>query len=314
VVGVSGGPDSLALLLGLFAINLRRDRRERPFGIVAAHVHHHLRPSADDDLTHVQSVCQRLSVPCEVKHVEPHGLPGNVSANARRLRYAALQQVADEHGAAWIATAHHAEDQLETMIMALCRGTGPEGFAGMPMMRDDGQNARLIRPLLRLPKRDCLSMCEAAGMSWRTDPTNADARRVRARLRRDVMPVLDELWPGAAERTAATAQFLHQAHEMMEARVQEVFGDRTVGAWTRSSLRAERELILTTGLRRAALTMRPGIADALGLVHVQGAATAIRSANQRPQRFIWPGQLRLEINAREVRLLHGDALKGSRNE
>lgn len=304
VAGVSGGPDSLALLLGLKALSRRRDRRNAGLQVFAAHVHHHLRESADADQRHVVAICNRFNIPVFVKDVEPGKLKGNGSANARRLRYEALREVAEERAAGWIATAHHAEDQLETMLMAMCRGAGLTGLSGMGLVTPLNESVRLIRPLLHLQKSDCHSMCRAAGVEWRVDPSNVDVHRVRARLRRDVIPVLDELWPGAVERASATAKMLTGAMGLIDAHVERSFGESCTNSWARSSLVNEPAVVVAHGLRRAALSMNPMLHDSLGSAQIGPAVNAIRSADRRPRRFDWPGGLRLEVTARLVRLTH----------
>jgi len=208
VLAVSGGADSVALLLACLALQRRKKRASAPLAIAVAHVHHHLRDSADADAAWVTDLCRRLGVPSVVEHVRPASLKGNLAANARRLRYQALAEVAARVGAKFVAVAHHADDQLETMLMALCRGAGPRGLAGMRSARTfDG--ITIVRPLLHVRKRDCEDLCRKAGIAWREDPSNRDITRRRARLRRDVVPVLDELWPGAARRAARCAGILH---------------------------------------------------------------------------------------------------------
>jgi tRNA(Ile)-lysidine synthase len=120
-----------------------------------------------------------------------------------------MASVAAKIGARHVLVAHHADDQLETMLMAMCRGAGPRGMAGMRPSRALGELA-LIRPLLYVRKSDCLEMCRRAGIQWREDASNTDVSRRRARLRRDVMPVLEELWPGAARRAARNARLLER--------------------------------------------------------------------------------------------------------
>jgi tRNA(Ile)-lysidine synthase len=210
VLGVSGGADSVALLLACVALQRRKRRLSAAFQPVAVHVHHHLRAEADDDAEWVQALCMRLRVECHIEHVRPGELKGNGEANARRLRYAALARVAADVGAQHVLTAHHANDQLETMLMAMCRGAGPRGMAGMRMARPMG-TVTLARPLLRVGKRECEEMCRTAGIEWREDATNRDVSRRRARLRREVLPVLEELWPGAAKRASRNARLLERA-------------------------------------------------------------------------------------------------------
>lgn len=302
VVGVSGGADSVALLLACAAIAKRRDRGEAFVEPIAVHVHHHLRSTADDDAKFGSELCERLDVELHVRHVEPARLKGNVSSNARRLRYEALTEVAIQRGAAFIAVAHHAEDQFETMLMALCRGAGLDGLSAMSATRDLGASVALIRPLLSVRKRECEELCKAAGVKWREDPSNRDVNRARARLRRDVMSVLEELWPDAAKRVSATAEAVQAARAALENLVEGAFGPATICAWPREHLRGLPLPVIAAGLRRAAVRMKPKTADRLDHDHLLDAAAAIADASRKPRRFDWPGGMTLEVRSWEVAL------------
>jgi tRNA(Ile)-lysidine synthetase-like protein len=302
VVGVSGGADSVALLLGCLALS-RRTRRRALQPPIAAHVHHHLRgESADEDAEFVTDLCRRFGVPLHVEHVRPGSLPGNVADNARQLRYAALKRIAQREGAAAVAVAHHADDQFETMLIALCRGTGVEGLTGMPRTRPLGDGIALLRPLLGVRRAECEEFCRAADVTWRDDPSNADIKNLRARLRRDVLPVLEALWPDAPTRAAATADALDVARMVLAERIEQAFGLPGARCWPRQSL-AELPLpILAAGLRRAALDEAPDLSDAFGQRILLPAAEAIASDDRKPKQFDWPGGLLLAVTKHEVRL------------
>lgn len=317
VIGVSGGADSVALLLGCAAMRQRQSGSH--FNPIVVHVHHHLRESADEDAAFVGELCARLNVKLHVRHVYPGELPGNVSANARRLRYQALCEVAIAENARFVAVAHQGEDQLETMIASLCRGAGLEGLAGMPWARtlkDCCGNAqatastpagepclRLIRPLLALRRSDCEDLCRSAGVQWRDDPSNVDATRARARLRRDVLPVLEELWPDAPRRVTATSEILSAAVAALSQSIASAFGDVHQTQWDRKALANVPPAIVAAGLRRAALALAPGAADELNQRHLMQAAEVIASSDRRPRSFDWPGGLRVQITARTISLV-----------
>ncbi len=207
LIAVSGGPDSVALLLACAALGMRTRRSSASLAITVVHVHHHLRPSADEDAAFVCDLSQRLGFDCMIKHVHPARGKGNLAAAARKLRYQALAEAASESGAKCVLVAHHADDQLETMLMALCRGAGRRGIAGMKPIKSI-EGVRVIRPLLSVSKYQCEDLCRSAGIQWRIDESNLDVTRRRARLRRDVIPVLEELWPGVACRAARNSRLL----------------------------------------------------------------------------------------------------------
>lgn len=305
VIGVSGGADSVALLLSILAISGRRrgaGARGGRMVPIAVHVHHHLRPSAKGDAAWVARLCVRFGIECRVEHVHPSKLNGNISANARRLRYAALLRIAHEIGAGAVAVAHHGEDQLETILIALCRGAGLDGLAGMAWSRPLDDRVMLVRPLLGVRKSDCQSFCEAAGVKWREDPTNSDASKARSRLRRDVLPVLEELWPDAARRVMATADLLEAARAALQRQVEESFGPPAQRQWPRALLKPLPGPIIAAGLRRAALHAAPSIADDLSQRLLLPVAAAIRSDDRTPHRFDWPGGLGVRVNSRQVAL------------
>jgi tRNA(Ile)-lysidine synthase len=296
LLGVSGGADSTALLIAC-AVLRDREAGNGTFQPTVAHVNHHLRDAAEEDARHVRQLCAQLCTPCEVVDIAPGALPGNVSANARRLRYEALVARARSVGAAHVAVAHHAEDQLETVLAAICRGAGLEGAAGMRWSRPLDAGVQLVRPLLGVSKVDCVSLCDAAGIMWREDPTNMDVSFRRARLRRDVLPVLEELWPGAAQRAAATADLLAIAAPCAEARLEEIFGSSAQRSWQRHQLAAHSVPLLTAGLRRAI--------PAEGMIpqrQIIAAAEAIRDDETQPRTFAIGGASFVRITSSEIRI------------
>lgn len=308
VVGVSGGPDSLTLLLTCAALAERSNRQHPRLRVIAAHVNHHLRPSADDDARYVQQICERFGLPLHVEDVRPGDVPGNVSANARLMRYEALLKIARRVDASFIAVAHHGNDQIETILMALGRGAGLDGLSGMPWSRPLWEHVMLIRPLLGSTKEDCLEFCRRAALAWREDPFNLDPQHARARLRRDVVPVMEELWPDLARRITATAEALQAARRATEWEIEQAFGDAEVRQWDRAALAALSVPVLAAGLRRAALDAAPDIADDLNQRHLIQAAQTIRGEDRRPHRYHWPGDLELKVTARHVALISRDEI------
>src|ERR671913_17081 len=119
---------------------------------------------------------------------------------ARAARYGALWPAADELGCAWLATGHTLDDQAETVLLQLLRGAGPDGLAGMAV-----RSGRLLRPLLRARRSETRACCAAIGLAWREDPTNAGDGPLRNRVRQQLLPLLEELRPGATQALARTA-------------------------------------------------------------------------------------------------------------
>ena len=195
VAAVSGGPDSMALLSVLARVGPR-------FGlsIVAHGVDHGLRGEAALELDLAEAFARKVRVPFDRTRVSvPRG--GNLQARARELRWAALVDVARRHDAA-IATAHHADDRAETVLMRLLRGAGARGLAVLPPRAHAPHSTAagtgaltVVRPLLRARRRDVLLHVERHDVPFATDPSNVDPRYLRTAVRRDVLPLLGKLDP-----------------------------------------------------------------------------------------------------------------------
>lgn len=174
-LAVSGGPDSLALLLLAAAAF--------PGGIEAATVDHGLRAESADEAAAVAQVCAALAVPHAILPVAV--APGNVQAQARRARYAALAGWIEARGLTALATAHHADDQAETLLLRLNRASGVAGLAGTRARAlVPGTAIPLLRPLLGWRKAELIALVAKAGIAPAQDPSNADDRFDRARLRK----------------------------------------------------------------------------------------------------------------------------------
>ena len=191
LAAVSGGPDSIALL-HLLAEYL-------PGGSLAvAHVNHRTRGQASDrDESLVRQSAKRLALPCLVTRLPRHPKPPSENT-LRDLRYRALEKLARRAGAARIATAHTADDQAETVLLRLARGTGLAGLAGIPESRPLGK-LLLVRPLLGIPKAELLVYLRRRKARFATDASNRDLRYARNRVRRRVLPELKRLNPRTAE-------------------------------------------------------------------------------------------------------------------
>ncbi|MFY7744809.1 MAG: tRNA lysidine(34) synthetase TilS [Erythrobacter sp.] len=173
-LAVSGGPDSLALMLLAHAA--------MPGQIAVASVDHGLRPEAAGEVALVERLAATRGIPFTAITVSP--APGNVQARAREARYAALAQWATEAGLGAVATAHHADDQAETLLMRLARGSGLAGLAGVrAATRIEGSNVPLLRPLLGWRKHVLAQLVAEAGIVAAQDPSNANPDFDRVRIR-----------------------------------------------------------------------------------------------------------------------------------
>jgi len=195
-IAVSGGPDSVALLLLAAAA--------RPGAIEAATIDHALRAGAREEAEMVADLCRRLGVPHSILTARWVETPETaIQERARGERYRLLGYWAEERGLAAVVTAHHAEDQAETLLMRLARGSGVRGLAGMrPKSVAPGAHVRLARPLLGWRRSELEAICAKAGVTPAEDPSNDDERFERVRVRRALREA-NWLDPGAVARSAA---------------------------------------------------------------------------------------------------------------
>jgi tRNA(Ile)-lysidine synthase len=199
LVACSGGPDSVAL-----AALLDRLARRAGVELMLAHVNHGLRPSAGQDECVVLSVAARLGRPVRVARPSPGR---DDEASLREARYAALTELASELGAVAVATAHTAEDQTETVLLALFRGAGPDGLAGMPVRRPLGPGIELVRPLLRVTHAELATELRRSGLPYALDPSNAQTRYRRNALRVSLEALRAE-FPGLDRAVARCAEIV----------------------------------------------------------------------------------------------------------
>ena len=209
-VAYSGGADSSALLAAC--------AEKWPGQVRAVHVHHGLQAQADAFETHCRAVCAQLGVPLAVRRIDARHAAGQSPEDAaRRLRYATLSQVlrGDWGGEVRdIALAQHADDQVETLLLALSRGAGLPGLAAMPAQWSrDGITWH--RPLLGVPGAAIRDWLQGRGLGWIEDPSNADQQFTRNRIRARLLPALAEAFPQFRETFARSAVHAAQAQGLL---------------------------------------------------------------------------------------------------
>lgn len=222
VVAVSGGPDSMALLHALHYIS-----EEWQLRLIVAHMNHQFRGAESDEEAHrVRMWAAELGWPCEVanidvsKHMQDASLSAQVAS--REKRYEFLLQVATKYDACKIATAHHADDQAETVLMRMLRGSSPSGLSGIPMQRPLG-DALVIRPLLACYKLEILRFCEQHNIAYNTDSSNVTRDYFRNEVRLDVMPFLQRWNERLPEALNRLAQMMVAEDAYMEQATQQYF-------------------------------------------------------------------------------------------
>jgi tRNA(Ile)-lysidine synthase len=211
-VAFSGGADSTALLLAC--------SQRWPGQVRAIHIHHGLQEAANQFATHCQERCQQWQVPLVLCKVNGKHAPGQSPEDAaRKARYAALSEAVHAHpdlfGVKDVAVAQHADDQVETLLLALSRGAGLPGLASMPAkwMRD---GLRWHRPFLNLPGNQLRTYLEQAQVTWVEDPSNVDEQFTRNRIRAQLLPALDRAFPQFRETFARSAAHAAEAQEILD--------------------------------------------------------------------------------------------------
>ena len=210
-VAYSGGADSTALLLACV--------RRWPGQVTAIHVHHGLQAAGDDFERHCQHVCAALDVPLVVQKVDARHAPGHSpEAAARHARYAAFEAVAlvdtGQPAIQTVALAQHADDQIETLLLALSRGAGLPGMSAMPVRWQRG-GLTYCRPLLQVSGGDIRGWLQAQGASFIEDPSNTDERFTRNRIRARLMPALQACFPQFRDTLARSSRHAAQAQALL---------------------------------------------------------------------------------------------------
>ncbi|MBP9929207.1 MAG: tRNA lysidine(34) synthetase TilS [Rhodoferax sp.] len=212
-VALSGGADSTALLLAC--------ARRWPGEVVAIHVHHGLQAAADDFERHCAALCRDISVPLRVRRVDARHAAGESPEDAARMaRYRAIDAAvrSDDGGILFpaVALAQHADDQVETMLLALSRGAGLPGLAAMPRRRVR-HGVVFHRPLLDVSAASIRTWLKAQGVAHVDDPTNADEALTRNRIRARLLPALELAFPQFRETFSRSARHAAQAQQLLDA-------------------------------------------------------------------------------------------------
>ncbi|MEX0935894.1 MAG: tRNA lysidine(34) synthetase TilS [Gemmatimonadota bacterium] len=304
VVACSGGMDSLVLLhlLRFTVPELGLSVLETDLG--AAHFDHIMRPGSSDDAAWVRGLAAAWDVPL-IEGRAPR-IPGT-EAEARRLRYDFLHGIVDRGEAQWVLTAHHADDQIETLLYRIVRGTGIEGLRGIPATRPPG----VARPLLPFSRAEIETYAARHRLQPRVDPTNESSRFARNRIRHEILPRLDAIHPGARAAILRLARNSDRTSTALEALLRPRLDALTLGreqhglVLGRDGLLTEAPEVRSELLRRAARSLGVGLSEA-------GTATAVEfiSRGSSGQRVDLPGGLVLSREFDRVRLDRGDRGEG----
>ena len=271
LAGVSGGADSVCLLAALLEF-----QRECPFELTVVHVEHGIRgEESRQDAEFVRKLCEELGTDCQIVHgdapAEARARGISIEEAARALRYRIFEEVRAETGADVIAVAHNENDQAETVLWNLIRGSALKGLGGIRPVRD-----HIIRPLLFTPRARIEQILAERALPWRTDRTNLDVDYTRNRLRLEVLPYLSRhLNEKAAEHIAGAAERLQEAQRFIERLTERAaercIADETKGAGTRVFLKLkpfeQEEEYLQGELLRECVGRCAGLKD-VGKIHI----------------------------------------------
>jgi tRNA(Ile)-lysidine synthase len=232
LVAVSGGADSVALVRALHQLRVTGAGR-----LVLAHYNHRLRGAASEgDQSFVEDLGRELATsviigqsPAQPRtHSPSQPLPAASEASLRDDRYAFLTSAADQHGARYVATAHTADDQVETVLLSILRGTGLAGVAGIPRTRRLTEAATLIRPLLDVTRTEVLDYLASLGKSYREDATNVELHYTRNRIRHELLPLLErDFNPQVREALVRLSRIAGEADELLEMQVVAIAAETT---------------------------------------------------------------------------------------
>jgi len=210
VAAVSGGPDSVCLLDILYQL-----KDDLGIELVVAHLDHGLRPDEDEAETRfVESLADSLQLPFETKNAGRNiaQREASLEERARHARYQFLEETLQKFSARKIAVGHNLNDQAETVLMRLIRGSGPSGLAGIPPLRDE----KIIRPLIEVSRNEIESYLEDRGLKYVTDASNLEPRFLRNRIRLKLLPLLQEYQPQIVNLLGQTAGIMRKDEECLE--------------------------------------------------------------------------------------------------
>ena len=277
LVAVSGGADSVALLALLCQVS---DAME--LHLEAAHLDHSLRNSSFDDSRFVEQLCVDLGVPLIVERLDVAEIArqrkGNLEEVARDLRRDFLETSARTLNCHLIALGHHADDQAETFLMRLLRGSGPAGLAGMRVV-----NKSVVRPLLSFHRNDLVAYLRGEGIAWREDESNLDQMFTRNRIRHELLPLLENYNPNISDQIAGLCELLRQDDDFWETLVAQELA--RCGIWQEDGYILERLLLqelapaLAGRIVRAALQQVRGDLRGVSAIHVADILKLVRAGS-----------------------------------
>lgn len=228
VIGVSGGPDSMALLHIL--LTLQEKEQIPSCTLLVAHVNHMLRKEADEETAYVEEFCRLHQIPCFVKRAKVEELAQKAKMGTeemgRNIRYQFFEEVREKEKAQKIVTAHHANDNAETVLMNILRGSGTAGLKGIEPIRKNEKNVVFVRPLLNCTKEEIYEYCKEKNLQPKIDKSNQENVYNRNKVRNILIPFLEKEWnPNIVATLNRLSELARQENQYIERQTQKAYED-----------------------------------------------------------------------------------------
>ena len=228
VIGVSGGPDSMALLHIL--LTLQEKEQIPSCTLLVAHVNHMLRKEADEETAYVEEFCRLHQIPCFVKRAKVEELAQKAKMGTeemgRNIRYQFFEEVRQKEKAQKIVTAHHANDNAETVLMNILRGSGTAGLRGIEPIRKNEKNVVFVRPLLNCTKEEIYEYCKEKKLQPKIDKSNQENVYNRNKVRNILIPFLEKEWnPNIVATLNRLSELARQENQYLERQTQKAYED-----------------------------------------------------------------------------------------
>lgn len=297
VVGLSGGPDSVCLLHALSQL-----QKPLSLTIYAAHLNHNLRGmDANQDAAFTMAFSKQLGIHCIVKSEDVEAVARkeklSIEAAGRQCRYRFLEEVSDKIGADKIAVAHHLNDQAETLLLHLLRGSGLTGLVGMVQQRE-----RIIRPLLEISREEILRYCDEHQLVYRLDATNEEPVVMRNRVRLELIPLMETYNPEVVRALGRTASLLERderaLNTLAEVALEQSIKANDTGVYDLHSLRSLPDAVLSRVIR-CIWRAQTETNHTLLMVHVENIMKAVRNPVQE-KHFQLPGAVTVIVTPDEL--------------
>jgi len=255
IVGVSGGADSVALLLALDELT---KAHKLDLKLIVAHIDHRLRKTSGEDARWVKALARELGYDVSISRVDLKRRKDNLEQAARRARYEAFAKLAQKRKTAFVFTAHTLDDQAETIVFNLLRGSGAEGLSGMETIRQLKENREtlLVRPFLSWARRaDTERYCHDRNIDFRRDEMNEDETFTRVRIRRQLMPLMESFNPRVTEAISRAGELLKEDNDALDRAAGRLLELSTDESKKQTELRTDLLAVAPPALRRRALRL-----------------------------------------------------------